>query len=603
METCFAALSFMFANEQAREEYKSLLLDIEIEFPSKELDIISDILINFTGKGGILEDYHVAEELSKIKKYNEVTSYSLDDISEIRFKAFMDKIKGNVDTLENIPLIDFNDNKEAFLSYVNGNLRALINSEDKKKWAHWNSRAWELLTDEEAYIIYGNFINQCNFELRKSGGIYDRKAYLEIRKKIDKWNTDRNAKESLNNIRRSNSHVIDLIKYNSNQNIICSKNGTIINLNTGQINKANRNDMVLFTSKYNFMDKNISTKFMNDKLRLYKNVLGQNRLDFLLDLIAYKFLGKSLQKAIFLIGSGGTGKSLFKNMVKDLFENEVATLSYEYFTVNHQGNNDKSRDDLLVSLNNKSWGLSSEGDGDFTINQARFKTILSGSSESARPTGKTLVDVNLKRLDLLIDTNEIPRFKSMDYAISRRLLFVNFPNRIPIDKINPDYYSNEIKPNFDYVFSYFLHRAISLIGKSLTIPEVIINDTKQNIEGVDSVAKFASNRIAVMSGNCVKFEEIEKEYVKFCNSEDMPNIIPLDKAPGRKCTIFTNALKEKSGYEKIFSTRRSNGSSNNKTYVIIGVILIDSDEINPFENEEPKAIQQVLNTDPTPIDL
>lgn len=559
MEICFSALAFMFIDHSAREDYKDLLLDNKIEFPTNDLDIISDILTSYMGQKDILQDYNVAQELVKLKRYSDITSCASDDISKINFNAFLDKIKGNIDVLKDIPVINYGDNKQGFLSYVNGNLRALINSNNNKKFANWNSRAWELLTDEETYIFYGSFIQQCYFELRKNESNFDKKDYLEISKKVGKWDTERSAKEALSKIRRSKSHVIDLNQYDLNQNIICSKNGTIINLNTGEIKKASRNDMILFTSKYNFINKNESTTFINEKLCLYKDVLGRERLNFLLDLISYKMLGKNLQLAIFLIGGGGTGKSLFKNIVKDLFESDVQSISYEYFTRNHHGNEDKSRDDILVALDNKLWGLSSESDNDEdqSINQARFKTILSNSTESARPTKGTLIDVNLKRLDLLIDTNNMPRFTNVDYAISRRLLFVNFINRIPTNKVNSNYYTEEITPNFDKVFSYFVHRAIGLINKKLIIPEVIINDTKQNIEGVDSVAKFATERIIPMPGSYIKFEEIEKEYIKFCNYEDMPNIIPIDKVPGKKCTTFTNALKEKLGYEKIYSQRRS----------------------------------------------
>ena len=71
MEICFSALSFMFADHSAREDYKGLLLDNKIEFPTKDLDIISDILTSYRGEDDILQDYNVAQELVKIEKYSE----------------------------------------------------------------------------------------------------------------------------------------------------------------------------------------------------------------------------------------------------------------------------------------------------------------------------------------------------------------------------------------------------------------------------------------------------------------------------------------------------------------------------------------------------
>ncbi len=604
MEICFSALAYMFADDKAREEYKNLLLDNKMEFPNTELDIISDTLKNYQGTENMFLNFEVVKSLSKLEQWSNLKDYSQLSESQVYYTAFISKIKGNKDKLEDIPLIKYSDNKQAFISFINGNLRALINSVDKNKFAYWNSKAWELLTEEETYMVYGNFITQCNLELRQNINVLEKQEYSEICKRVNKWDTDRNARECLNKVKRDKQHIINMKNYIDNRNLICSHDGKIINLANGEIRAANRNDLILFTSKYNLMDKNKSIEFMNEKLSLYNDVLGSERLNFLLDLIAYKMLGKNLQLAIFMIGSGGTGKSLFKNIVKELFESNVADVPYGYYTQGHRGNDDKSRDDVLVSLDNKLWGLSSESDKEenHIINQSRFKTVLSNSTESARPTKGTMIEVNLKRLDLLIDTNETPKFTNVDYAISRRLLFVNFINRIPIDKVNSNYYVEEIEPNFDYVFSYFIYRAIGMIGKKLEIPQCIKDDTKRNVEDVDSVTKFANTQIMPMVECWVKFEEVEKTYIQFCKDEDMTNIIPIEATEGKKCSIFTKSLKEKLGYEDIYSKRRSNGP-NIKSYFIYGIALLDNDNINPFEDiktfkyKEPKEEQQTLPVD------
>ena len=75
---------------------------------------------------------------------------------------------------------------------------------------------------------------------------------------------------------------------------------------------------------------------MSNVLENYKTILGDERLDFLLDLIAYKMLGKNLQKAIFMIGAGATGKSTFKNIIKDLFEDNTLLLIIEVMRINQE---------------------------------------------------------------------------------------------------------------------------------------------------------------------------------------------------------------------------------------------------------------------------
>ncbi|MDQ0462194.1 putative DNA primase/helicase [Clostridium sardiniense] len=574
----------MFKNEEARKEYTILKLDNKIEFPSNELDIISNILINYLEGEDILLNFEVVRELNQHKIYSDIVEYSNNTMSEPYHKAFIDKIKQNRDRIGNVSLIKYTDSKQAFMSYIGGNFKSLINSVNEYKFIKWNDKAWIKHTEEEARIIYNDFINQCEVELQNSANKMNKEEYLKLDKKIRSWDNKNRVNEALDKLRRDKRYVINLKTHNKNENIICSKNGFIINLNNGEVKKAYRNDMILNTSKYELVDKEKSIKFMNEKLKLYKDVLGAERLNFMLDLIAYKMLGKNLQLAIFMIGAGATGKSTFKNIIKDLFEDNITNVPYEYFTLSHRGNDDKSRDDLLVSLNDKLWGISSEGEEDYIISQAKFKTILSNSTEMARPTRGNLTEVNLQKLDLLIDTNTIPKFASFDDAVNRRLLFVRFMNKIPLEKRNANFYREEIKPNFSYVFSYFIYRAIDILGKELTIPKCIKEDTQQNVKEMDSLLKFALEIIAPLEGSHLECEEVEKAYIKLCNNEDLVNIIPESiMGTAKSYNFIVNKLRDFKGYENIRRDRVSGGKYQKK-YIVRGVVFLDEDNNNPFDD-------------------
>lgn len=582
-ENCFISLAHMFGNEKARKEYVTLQLDNKIEFPSNELEIISRLLINYDGDEDILLNYDIARELNELKVYSDITEYAHNSIGPIYYKAFIDKIKNNRDTISKVSLIDYSDSKQAFMSYIGGNFKALINSTNEYKFVKWNGKAWIKYTDEEARIIYNDFINQCETELEDSINGAKREEYLKLEKKIRSWDNKNRVNEALDKVKRDKRYIVDLKSYNKNENIICSKNGFIINLNNGEIKKSCRNDLILNTSKYELVDREESEKFINENLKIYKDILGEERLNFMLDLIAYKMLGKNLQLAIFMIGAGATGKSTFKNIIKDLFEDNITNVPYEYFTLSHRGNDDKSRDDLLVSLNNKLWGISSEGEEDYIISQAKFKTILSNSTEMARPTRGNLVEVNLQKLDLLIDTNTIPKFGNFDDAVNRRLLFVRFINKIPLEKRNANFYREEIKPNFDYIFSYFIYRAIDMIGKALKIPKCVKDDTQQNVKEMDSLLKFSLEIITPLDGFHLDCEEVEKAYIKLCNDEDLVNIIPANIIGTAKGYNFlVNKLKDFKGYEEIKRDRVSGGSSRQKKYVIRGIAFIGEEEQCPF---------------------
>ncbi|NRT88735.1 putative DNA primase/helicase [Clostridium beijerinckii] len=602
MDICFSALAYMFADHEAREKYKSLLLDINVEFPHKNLDIFSDAIKTFQNAENMFLNFEIVKTLSKLEQWNNLKEYSQTKESEVYYNAFIDKITGNIDKLKDISLIEFADNKQAFLSFVNGNLRALINSTDKKRFAYWNGSTWSLLTDEETQIIYGDFIQKCNIELSAGQGSLKYEDWLELAKKITKWDTGRNTKEALDKIKRESSRIIDLKKYDLNNNIICSNDGKIINLNTGEIKNATRNDMILFTSEYNLVDKEESIKFMSEKMSIYLDIIGEERLNFILDLIAYKMLNRSLQSAIFMIGTGATGKSTFKQIAREIFKAESSTIPYDYMTTMNRGNSDASRDDILASLDNKKIAFCSEGEEEKIISSAKFKKILSHADESARKTNEGLTNVSLQNLDIIFDTNAMPSFSTMDAAISRRLIFVKFENPIPLEKRNADYYRDEILPNFDYVFSYFVYRALDMIGKKLNIPDCVKNDTSTKLSEVDSLLSFSKKIISPFEGSYIKYSEFEKEYLSFCEEEGLESVIPNNlqdadnkNKQAKRCNYIIDLLKEKEGYSNAYKGDRMADGKYGKTYPICGITFKDTNNINPFEAEiEPKEIQQEI---------
>lgn len=225
----------------------------------------------------------------------------------------------------------------------------------------------------------------------------------------------------------------------------------------------------------------------------------------------------------------------------------------------------------------------------------------------------------MQSLDIIFDTNAIPSFTAMEGAISRRLLFINFNKPIPSEKRNADYYKEEIIPNFDYVFSYFIYRSIDMIGKKLTIPQCIKNDTSLKMSEVDSLLSFSMKNIAPFDDSYVKYSEFEKEYLNFCEEEGQRSVIPdsledteKENKHAKRCNYIVNLLKEKEGYSNIYKgVRISDGSHNRKTYPIHGITfkencdtdLFEDNQVNnidlpknikTFEVEVPKVIQQEI---------
>ena len=78
----------------------------------------------------------------------------------------------------------------------------------------------------------------------------------------------------MDKLKRSNDYVLNIREHERNENIICTRNGKLINLNTGEIKTACRNDLILNTSMYSLTDKEAAEDFMDNILELYKDILS-----------------------------------------------------------------------------------------------------------------------------------------------------------------------------------------------------------------------------------------------------------------------------------------------------------------------------------------
>lgn len=68
--------------------------------------------------------------------------------------------------------------------------------------------------------------------------------------------------------------------------------------------------MIIDTIPYNLVNKYVAVEFMERRvLNIYKYVLGEERLNFLLDFLAMKLSGRNYQLALINIGPSKSGKS------------------------------------------------------------------------------------------------------------------------------------------------------------------------------------------------------------------------------------------------------------------------------------------------------
>lgn len=484
-------------------------------------------------------------------KYNDLNEWLLSDKTE-----FEKQFKLVTERLNCIDKINLSGNGiDAFFSWIEDNLRYIVNCDDESRYLYWNDKSWIRKTEEELRSLYGNFIKACELQVEnnRANGRYSTEEYYETLRNVKRWRNTSRAKECLSLIGYEENLIIDIKKYVKKHHVYVSANGIIIDLKDGTICEAEKQNIMLHVSKYNLVDRREAIEFMESKvLKPYReHVLGEERLEFLLNFISKKMSGKNYQLALINIGPSKCGKSMMKNIIANIFEGEVAHIPYAYLTTAHKGNMGAERDDVLVNLHNKKFGLASEADRDNApIAAGRFKNILSNSTTDARATGgKMQKEVNLTLLDLFLDSNEMPSVSGYDDAIENRLLFINWENSIPLEYRVDNFNRDVLMPNIDKIWSYFIYRAIDLKDKELVIPDVIKNDSANRKGELDKFTFNVVSRLEYKEGEFIELDTLIEELEMFKLCPELKNTDSLHKDVADK-------IKAIPGFEDIIQKRK-----------------------------------------------
>lgn len=211
-------------------------------------------------------------------------------------------------------------------------------------------------------------------------------------------------------------------------------NGTL-ELDTGTFRESRPEDYASIIMDYNYQP-NAPCPMWETFIRQVTD--GDGRREELLQYIAGYVLFPDCrhQKIFVLLGSGGNGKSVYLDVLTDLFGRD---------NVSHLEPHDLTEKFSLIQLKDSLLNLATEISDRFTESAQRLKLISAGEEMTDSYKGKDVIHFR-SRAKLVFACNEMP---SSDYVrgLDRRLMFVDFPMRFV------DYPSapNELKKDINLI--------------------------------------------------------------------------------------------------------------------------------------------------------
>ena len=272
-------------------------------------------------------------------------------------------------------------------------------------------------------------------------------------------------------------------------------------------------------------------------------------------------------QAIYMIGQGGNGKSVFINAISALHQ-KVANMEIDRL------NETQSLSKLVSS------SLAVVSDAERKVNEGAFKKIIHGEPIACKflyrdeftfsPTAKWL-----------ISANDMPLIHDKSEGMWRRILFINFNQKINENDKIQDIDSQIVDYHLSEVLFWSLHGLRRLIKRSF-----IFNKTKESqrlsklvkLEN-NSVLRFISERqVKTRNSGGLPRSEIFRLYSEFCESRK-----EMALSSNKFWGTFEKSFKEEYGFDCDTNTH---GGKFKGCFTRFTNIVVDCE----LENETPSGV-------------
>jgi len=253
--------------------------------------------------------------------------------------------------------------------------------------------------------------------------------------------------------------------------------------------------------------------------------------------VGYSFTNNiKLEKALFLYGEGGNGKSVVQEVITELLGKEnTSSVSIGKLTKDPN---------TIMLIEDKLLNYCSENERAFNL--AQFRTLVSGEPILGKKLYKDIRSVE-NYAKLMFNMNSLPNVQEEKESYLRRLLILEF-NKKP-KKVDPQLHYKIIENELDGIFNRVVE-ALKILIKNKTfvsIPEIknLLDEYKYSQDTVQKFIDDCKERSLIYG--ITKATTIHEYYISYCSRHKEPHL---------NLITFCKELSNK-GYKSI---KRNDGS-------------------------------------------
>lgn len=315
--------------------------------------------------------------------------------------------------------------KDKFGSFIRYNYTA-------KNWMYYDGKRWK---NDDAGKMKG-LVDKviAGLKSEKISDSYEGYDNEEIKKfRTRHWKDSRNHSKKENMLKEC-QHLLPVHNHNfdSDFKLFNTQNG-YLNLDTGELLDHDKNKFFTKISNSEYTDKADCPKwedFLDDIF------LGnQELIKFIQRCAGYSLSGHTSEQVLFVLyGNGRNGKSVFLDIMNEVFGNYATNIRPQAIMANKQ-KSDASPE--IAKLDGARFVTTTEPNEGDRFDEGLLKQLTGGDKVTARNLYENEFEF-VPQLKLWMETNHKPYVRGTDEGIWRRFVIIPFEKQIPKDKVDKD---------------------------------------------------------------------------------------------------------------------------------------------------------------------
>lgn len=314
---------------------------------------------------------------------------------------------------------------------------------------------------------------------------------------------------------RSNKESVALSKDFDGDLMILGTPGGVVDLRTGDLRPARREDMVTKQVSVEPAAKGagtpIWTGFLNDVFEGDQEIIG-----FMQRAAGYALTGLTTEhKLIFLYGTGRNGKSTFLDALQWLwgdYARRAAAATFLYSTTERHPTD-------IAGLQGARLVVGSELPKGKTWDESVIKDLTGGDRMTARFMRGDFFDFD-PQLTLMIAGNNMPSFRGVDEAIRARVVLVPFTVTIPPEKRDKNL-PEKLKMEGPAILRWAIEGALEWRRRGLDVPAKITAASEAYFDDEDTLGQFLADETVRDGAQFTTTADMHQRFVQWCQRQGL----------------------------------------------------------------------------------